>query len=397
METSIGGAVRAGFNALGRLIGAGSRGNPVSIGLAAAVTPSTPNVGEEEWVDQMKSQWSRVPKPRAGYVSPAIGAVDAHRDNNRAIVHITDDKSDYHAQWATRPGAAQLPDIIPVHGKAPPFVLGGRAPTIGYNPDALDWGEENADYPDMIRHGVPSWAEDHANNPVRAAEGLPDIPRDDRPLPHIPLLQPGKMLVVSVQKGYFGVRLSFQAKSVPLSAVMAPRYQDTKYGAKLVGFVNQVITATYGVASEASDAGDVFFGNMYGVENGVIKPALLLEGGSWAKVAQGYLEGDYRIDATGFALDYGIQQSEDWLRGGWSTGTNAIDRGLGSQLPYSSTTLIDGMNRRSKGEDYVQYTIRTGTDRIRAADQLRQARVSRLFPQAKRVYGQKGTRSSRVR
>lgn len=346
----------------------------MGIGAAAGLMLGTPTSHYDT-----PSRWDTPPK--VGYVSPSIEAIDHRPDFDKVDIHVGSAPSPYIPHLAVRPGDAlarhdlpplRLPDMERPKRVDPPVV---NHDLLEYN----QYGEEGGDYVSAPPLIDPILLRDNAAS--QQASTLPDmdLPRAS-PGPLIPhSTMGGVKMVWSVGKTGYGVRLTMARGLTDVRNITMPRYADTKYGKRLVGLVNRTITATYGTYSELNDAVDVFVGNMYGIERGVIKPAMLLERGSTLAVMQGYLEGDYRLDAVGFTVDLGWNQTKDWLIGGWGRGTNAIDRSLGSELPYSADTLISGMQRRSNGESYVQSALRPADQWVRSADARRKSRVSQLW------------------
>jgi len=374
--------VQVGQNALAALgmrLGQSIAGAGIAAAINYALKPSPLNVGEEV-------TWSQT------NVNPSIDHIDQSRDGERSMVHIGRARDPYRARSV--PLLGHLPDLDRVPGHDLPDLL--RHPIAlrlpRYNSHPWEYGEEAyQDAPPMALPGVRGGvrASDYSSRGAQEYQGatlpLPDIPHAPLAPVNLPLLG-GQMLVVSVAKSGYGVIVRHHTKAVRSTAIYAPRYRDSKYGKELVALVNTIITRTYGTVSELSDMSQVLTHNMYGVENGVIKPAMLLEGGSQLAVYEGYLAGDYRLDAVGFTLDYGANQAADWATGMEGHGLGVIGRSLGDPLPYHASTLVLAHNRRGGHEDVLQkYGIQASERWLRAQDGKRRSRVSALFPGARSV------------
>jgi hypothetical protein len=159
------------------------------------------------------------------------------------------------------------------------------------------------------------------------------------------------------------------------------RYQDSKFGRRLVGVLNYVVTATYGLVSEAQDAAEVFAWNVYGRRDGKIVPAMHLEDRSMIGVFQGYLEGDYRVDAVGFAVDFAINQAQDYAYALEGRAMLAgAQRLAGPDLGYKATRLHQWGNRLgSQGDSYVSTSISEAQSWVRSFDVQRRSRVQSLW------------------
>jgi len=402
------GRAQLGSNAFSRLgsflKGASNvaKGGGIAAAIQWAVTPTPLNVGESLSPAQESGSFKYQPK---GLVAPSVQGLDQSRDGRRSEVWIGSGRHTY-LPWSIPVHRDPLPDVYRSPA-APPAGLAGRPPLAIRLPDITQgeydpWGEEGYAYgaPPLVNAGVNTGLSLGRLNAARAEAAREALAQRNLggvvhslPLPYLPgnpglpviQLLGSTQLVVSVNAAGSGVVIRHLYKDVRSSAIYAPRWSDNKYGKRLVGLVNAMITRTYGTVSELSDMTEVLAGNMYGVENGVIKPAMLIEGGSALHVFQGYLAGDYRVDAVGFATDYAVQQLSDYVVGLEGEGLGQVGRSRGDLLPYDASTMVMAHARRGGQDDVLLSAgLRPATQWLRAWDAKRSARVRSLFPSARR-------------
>jgi hypothetical protein len=151
----------------------------------------------------------------------------------------------------------------------------------------------------------------------------------------------------------------------------------------LIGRLQALVTHSYGVLTEVQDAAEVFAWSLYGLHNGKVVPAIALEHGSLLGAFQGYLAGDYRLDATGFAVDFTINQITDIAYAIPSRLEMRAAVKWGGQAGYAAQTvrkLAGKMDPRLKLEnDYVSEGISVGASYVRSFDVQRQARLKSLW------------------
>lgn len=374
------GVLRRGFvKALGRAAGA----------VAAVVDPDPLNEGETEFLSN----------PR--YRHPAdfaegIDAIDTKGDD-RAVVHFNGRREVWSPPRYRLPPHVEVgpPDPLARHGQpaARPVPLRKDRGHVLYDP--YENPDDPLSDPDPYSRAAP--VGDPFRDPNwRPTPGWIDLPHrrpDPVPVPvpdPLPVAPPGRSplerwhqgLVISVRPSEWdGPSMHIRPKLYRELNMSHYRYQDTKGGRRLVGMLNYVVTATYGLVSEAQDAAEVFAWNVYGRQGDRIVPAMLLENRSMIGVFQGYLEGDYRVDAVGFAVDFAINQAEDYA---YALQSRAMMRGAqmvaGPDLGYKAMRQHQWANRLgSQGDSYVQSSISEAQSWVRSFDVQRRSRVQSLW------------------
>lgn len=258
------------------------------------------------------------------------------------------------------------PDLLPGVPQGVPLPLPWRVPAWSpwYDPQDVegfgDW---------EIRGDRPPWLQDDRDAHVRDRKGVDK----ERGLPLV-----GSTFAVE-PVGRNEVRLAVR-QHARFSEVRRPEFRDTKYGRKLVGFFNAVVTKTYGVWSEAQDAAEVFANNLYGVQNGRVVSAMDIERGSLLSAMQGYIEGDYRLDTVGFAFDFSINQLEDMGYAVTARAQMGIATKLAGDLGYKTLRQANvGLNMQSEVEDVRSSWVRNAEDWLSSWDDQRSERVRALW------------------
>lgn len=239
-------------------------------------------------------------------------------------------------------------------------------------------------YAPQLRRGIIQLP---GRNPVPVPVPLPPplpvspgfvVPPGVRAPAHRPVYQPS--VVVTVQDGLDGPSLRIRPRLVRDRNLLQPRYRDSKFGKRLVGVLNYLVTATYGVVSEAQDAAEVFSWSLYGRDaRGRVVPAMLLEDMSMAETFRGYLEGDYRLDTVGFAMDFAINQVEDYAYAKLSQAQLAgMQKVLGEATGYKVNRQFN-WSQRMEGNSYVQSPVSAATEWMGSFDAQRSRRVRGLW------------------
>lgn len=346
------------WRSIGRILG------PAGVFVGGA-TPL--NEAEQEWVDRQRLMYAQLPKP-----APWVGDVEL-RGYRGAEVYVKPGREwwrPYSVDIGPEPLRIPRPDLLPgVPGGVPaPGVPRVPAWRPSYDPGHMpgeDWEPDPMSREDWRK--VP-WLPDprDAMRPDRGRSG------GERGLPVV-----GTTVSVEPAGGSaVRVRLSTHARA---AEVRRPEYRDTKYGRKLVGFFNAVITRTYGAWSEVQDAAEVLGNNMYGVQNGKVVSAMDLENGSMLRVFQGYLEGDYRLDTVGFAFDFGINQLEDMGYAVTARAQMGVATKLAGDLGYKSLRQINVGINMGDFEDVRSSWVRSSEDWLSSWDDRRSERVRSLW------------------
>lgn len=214
---------------------------------------------------------------------------------------------------------------------------------------------------------------------------LPDLERTVVSLPDMELprvMTPREQILrLKVEALDRGVVFSVRFGSEDMKKRERPR-RDTKAQEKrLIGKLQRIVTATYGTVSELGDVAEVFSWSLYGrTASGKVLPAMALEHGSMLGVLEGYLAGDYRLDAVGFAVDLAMNQGfEDYAVGYASRLEIAAASRLGGSAGYRADRLFRSQQQAS-GESYVSPLVQSASDWLSGhLDPVRSQRVQRLW------------------
>jgi hypothetical protein len=306
-------------------------------------------------------------------------------------------------------GLASSPDQLPLlQAGIPAQVYPGRKELDDYDP----YGEEAArDYAPQGSGRPLGWSSDYIHKhrstyrSPEAIAALRGVLPQGAPLALPEALPqavpPGKLIseefiranpyamnhhaLFSVTETAAGPRFSARLKLDRAEKIHRPRRGDEKGQRKMIGLVNMLVTRSYGLVTELHDAAEVFGWSLYGKgANGRTLPAMALEHHSLLGVMRGYLEGRYKLDAVGFAIDFGINQTTDIAYAVESRlEVNAAIR-FGGHSGYLTQKI--GSSRAQPGspgvkgkQDYVSETISSAAAYVRSFDVQRKARIAALW------------------
>lgn len=270
------------------------------------------------------------------------------------------------------------PDALPGYGPSLPARLPQNHPLRRLEPDEYGPGYDPDPYESP-----------RAKNPLSRAGNPSPISRPDvsrapgAGLPGIPgkialPAQPG--LIVGVETLPNGeVRFRVRPVARRDASLSRPRYGDSKAGKRLVGVLNYLVTATYGVVSELEDAAEIFANNTYALHRGRVVSALDLEGGSLLGTLSGYARGEYRTDVVGFAVDFAINQASDYAYAKASQVQMGLATRLAGEAGYKANRSIE-WGQRVRGDQHVlSPVIRDASRWLRSRDAQRSSRVRSLW------------------
>lgn len=373
----VGGVMRRGFaRGLGAVVG--------------ALWPDPLNVGEEAWLGNPNVRHNELSRPPRG-----LASVD--EKTGRVVVGPDREVWTPPQYRVPTPSGPDAPLVRAPDGS--PIAKGGAR--TGYRSRPLERDEydpfgEDAFYGGFTDH-LPESVYRNDPAPRRGVILLPgrnpvSVPRPvGDPLPAAPGMPAGDWvrwpvrqvyqpsLTVTVEDTVDGPQVRFRVRPVREVNIASPRYRDTKFGKRLVGVLNHLVTATWGVVSELEDAAEVFSWSLYGMKDGRVVPAMLMENRSMAASLKGYLEGEYRLDAAGFAMDFAINQVEDFAYGQLSRAQlAATQKALGESLGYKVNRQL-GWAQRMEGNSHVQPLVSSATQWMGSFDSQRRARVRGLW------------------
>jgi hypothetical protein len=170
--------------------------------------------------------------------------------------------------------------------------------------------------------------------------------------------------------------MRIKGEPVPVRYLARKRIKDTKFGRKVFWVVNRAVDATYGLVSEAMDAAEVFAFSLY-APNGM--SAMALEGGDLAKSFKGYMEGRYRLDVTGFVVDFGINQAEDFAYALADAPQEFAAKRMPGWDPTYTADRFRLNNHRKERSDVAQEWISWGSSHLRSFDSERRRRIRGLW------------------
>lgn len=166
---------------------------------------------------------------------------------------------------------------------------------------------------------------------------------------------------------------------VPSRPDRARRGEQGKLGKGLYGIAMRVINNTYGAVTEVIDMVEVLAWSVYQIDTaGSAVPAMSLNGQNMHETFVALIEGRAKVDVTGFAIDYAINQLSDAY---WAL-TDAPFDALHRRAPNWGTYYS---NKRTQREfrDAFSDTFKTYHDwaegNLRAIDAGRAARIANLF------------------
>lgn len=336
------------------------------------------NLSEYEWLQNPRYN---------NEIANGIGSIDVHPENG-AEIRFGSARDEY-VPWR-RPvlPSEYPPDELPLQPDPLPARLRrGRVDLGADGWDAEYYGPD--EFQNYGRTAVPRYQGDSPNYdrpekkaPVHIKELPPVTVIDDVGVVRPNYGLPRPELLLSVSEG--GERLRVRTRTrLDVRGLELRRRSDTKAGLRMIRILNRMVTMTYGVVSELSDLAEVGAWSMYGVDaRGRVVPAMSLEKGSMLNVYKGYLEGDYRVDAVGFAIDYAINQAADAADGIIGNAFQSASIYMGGQLAYKAGRIQTvGSLSGSKGgfNDVLQSGISWATDEFRSLDAQRSQRVSKLW------------------
>jgi len=235
---------------------------------------------------------------------------------------------------------------------------------------------------DLVRgfYGNPADLEYYPNTEEAYAGVLSEKMPIIRDLPETVAVPVSRWMHLSVASTLDGPIVRGRLATAPERVLSRPRYKDNKYGKSLVAAINRAITATWGVVSEMGDTVSALVHNTYGLHNGRVVPAMMLEGGSTINVIKGMLEGDYRTDTVGFTIDFAIMQTSDVAYALQARALQRMERELGFNLPISQASIMKAANGGERVNHVLSSDpILSSQQWLRSQDVKRASRVSALF------------------
>lgn len=328
------------------------RANPWAFAIMTAVNPVPAGLGEEEALIKMRGRYNvHEPLP---LVPPDVDYVDLKANGRGFDVGMSGSRGYAMPDLIPFPPQLEDDDEVPDAAVAMPPAL----PTPKLSARPYGW---------------------HRSQPAEAAKkplvkGLPEVRYSHHAAHQLRLVirqsvtSPGS-ITVSGRLARTQERYNDQ-----------PRRRDTKLHGKAYRRGLAVVNATYGAVTEVVDLLDVLSRSVY------IKQAdgSIVNARNYYKTMYGALSslasGQGRLDATGFVLDYGIQQTNDLISAAPGMVTRAaIDR-WGMPGHIAPTNSINHTYDGAK--DGLQTFLRSARDRVsqlRASDVSRSQRVSELW------------------
>lgn len=157
------------------------------------------------------------------------------------------------------------------------------------------------------------------------------------------------------------------------------RNEEGKMGRRLYNVGLMLINSTYGAVTEIADLIEVLAHSVYALDRqGNAVPAMSLNGLSMHETFIGLVEGRYRLDVVGFAVDYAINQTSDIF---WSL-TDAPFDALHRRAPnWATYGTVKRTQREAKDaySDHLKALHDWAEGNLRSIDAGRASRIENLF------------------
>lgn len=282
---------------------------------AGIVIPDVANEGEAAWVQGQVMKDALI-KMQPAPMPPWVGDVSV--SSRRVEMSVADARADYRPIVLPR---VDDPDALPVPGYAD---VPGLPPAVQPAPLPVA---------DPLVRGLP--------------ERVPS--RDVAVVLSIGVsMRPDGEPVITARKAPRRARVLSRA-----------RYQDGKYGKKLMGLVNFVVNATWGTVDEAIQLAEALAWNTYVRGPKGPQYAMAKYDGNMAEVLRAYVRGEAKLDTVGFVADYGLSQMGDAFV---ATILRGVDRaafraGWNKPVGMTSSTLnsfVGGVQLEEDGDVSLQ-------------------------------------------